>query len=146
MEQIHLFLYDILIGDIMKTKILYLHKLLLIISLNLFFGVFFVCSLHAANSGQKQAPLLDEIHAGKNIACADCHGNEGQRSVVAMITCLDCHDTTELAEATAEGQPTNPHENRHYSTEADCNLCHHQHKKSENFCLPCHNRFDFIVP
>jgi hypothetical protein len=46
----------------------------------------------------------------------------------------------------SNAKPRNPHENRHYGTEADCNLCHHQHKKSENFCLPCHQRFDFVVP
>jgi len=146
MEQVHLFLYDILIGDIMRTKIVYLHKLLLVISLNLLVGVFFACTLHGASSGMAQAPLLDEIHAEKGIACADCHTNGGQRSAVPMITCLDCHDTSELADSTAESHPSNPHKNRHYSTEADCNLCHHQHKKSENFCLPCHGTFDFVVP
>lgn len=130
----------------MKTKILHLNKLLFMISLTFFLGVFFVCSLQAATSEKKQTALLDELHADKGIACADCHGNEGQRDAVAMLTCLECHNTAELAEATAEVKPTNPHKNRHYSTEADCNLCHSQHKKSENFCLPCHASFDFIVP
>lgn len=64
----------------------------------------------------------------------------------SMLTCLECHDTDELAEATAELKPTNPLKNRHYDTGADCNLCHHQHRASVNFCLPCHVRFDFDVP
>jgi uncharacterized paraquat-inducible protein A len=27
-----------------------------------------------------------------------------------------------------------------------CNLCHHQHEKSENYCAQCHSNFDFKVP
>ena len=39
-------------------------------------------------------------------------------------------------------KPLNPHENRHYGTEADCGLCHRQHEKSVNFWLECQPRFD----
>jgi hypothetical protein len=56
-------------------------------------------------------------------------------------TCLSCHgegDSKALAAKTAKVKPLNPHENRHYGTEADCGLCHRQHEKSVNFCLDCH--------
>lgn len=89
---------------------------------------------------------LDAYHAENGITCADCHSNESKREAVGMLKCMECHDLEELAEATAEIQPTNPHNNRHYSIQTDCNYCHHQHQKSENFCLPCHARFEFDVP
>lgn len=89
---------------------------------------------------------LDEYHAGNGVACADCHGDTKERQPVPMVKCLECHDTEELAKTTSNVTPTNPHKNRHYSTEADCNLCHHQHRRSENFCLPCHTRFTLDTP
>ncbi|GLH72785.1 hypothetical protein GETHLI_12870 [Geothrix limicola] len=86
-------------------------------------------------------------HATQGITCAQCHGKAAKKSVVAMQQCLGCHgDTKELAARTAQVKPTNPHENRHFGTEADCNRCHHEHATSENLCLPCHLRFGFKVP
>ena len=90
---------------------------------------------------------LGKLHAASGIKCANCHGDTKQPQPVPMIKCLSCHgDTKALAQKTANVKPVNPHESRHYGTEADCNLCHHQHKKSENFCYDCHNRFNFTVP
>ena len=62
--------------------------------------------------------------------------------------CLSCHgdgDSKALAAKTAGVKPVNPHETRHYGTEADCGLCHRQHENSVNFCLDCHPRFQFKV-
>jgi hypothetical protein len=132
------------LGEIMKSKTI--QKVLFPIVFTILFGSSFTCGINAESMAKKQTVLLDVFHANNDVTCADCHGDDEQRKVVPMIKCKECHDTTELAEKTAHGKPTNPHKNRHYSTEADCNLCHHQHKKSNNFCLPCHNRFDFIVP
>ncbi len=89
---------------------------------------------------------LDQAHFSKGVTCNDCHGEQAQRAPVPMIKCLECHDTKDVAEATAKLQPSNPHNNRHYGTETNCNYCHHQHQKSENFCTPCHLRFTFDVP
>lgn len=101
----------------------------------------------AANSANMPQGELGKLHAEKGVQCADCHGRDEKPQAASMLKCLDCHgETSKLAEATANVKPNNPHENRHYGTEADCNLCHHQHKKSENFCLPCHPRFAFNVP
>lgn len=126
----------------MNTITLKKYKFLFAIGLTLFLGGIFSGSLYAA----EKTGLLDAYHAENGIACADCHENEMKREAVSMVKCLECHDVDELAESTADLKPTNPHLNRHYNTGADCNLCHHQHRKSENFCLPCHARFDFMVP
>lgn len=133
-----------MIGEIMKDKILY--KFLFAVTFTLLLGGIFANGVYAASTAKKHVGALDEFHAKTDVQCADCHGDESQRAAVPMVKCLECHDTTELSKKTAAVKPTNPHNNRHYSTEADCNLCHHQHKKSENFCLPCHGRFDFVVP
>lgn len=85
---------------------------------------------------------LWHLHGLQGIQCGECHQG-GQE--VTMVKCLTCHDTKAVAEKTADLKPTNPHNSRHYGTEADCNLCHHQHKASENHCASCH-KFDFKVP
>jgi hypothetical protein len=42
-------------------------------------------------------------------------------------------------------KPTNPHTSPHYGTDLDCNLCHHQHAASEDYCAYCHD-YDFKTP
>ena len=130
----------------MKTETLHINKILFAIAFTALLGCIFASGVYAAKTAKKQVGQLDEIHASNDVSCADCHGDENQRKAVPMVKCVECHDTAELAKNTADTKPTNPHKNRHYSTEADCNLCHHQHKKSENFCLPCHDRFVFVTP
>ncbi len=129
----------------MKNKTL--QKFLLAISLSMFLGGFLAGAVCAANTPKMENGELGKLHAGQGVECAQCHGKVKKPEPVSMEKCLSCHgETIKLAEKTANVKPHNPHENRHYGTEADCNLCHHQHKKSENFCLPCHQRFDFVVP
>jgi hypothetical protein len=135
-----------LMGEIMKTNTTYFYKFMCALALSVLFVGFTANGIFAAKTKKTDAVLLDEFHATTGVTCADCHGADNARTAVTIATCIECHDTTELAEKTGEGNPTNPHKNRHYNTEADCNLCHHQHKKSENFCLPCHDKFDFVVP
>jgi hypothetical protein len=50
-----------------------------------------------------------------------------------------------VSEKTSKMKPTNPHNSPHYGKKADCNLCHHQHEASENYCSTCH-KFEFKVP
>lgn len=121
--------------------------ILFAIALTMFLCGLCTASSHAAAAAQTEGRDLGTLHAAADVACAECHGETEKTAEVSMMRCLECHgETTELAERTADVKPVNPHQNRHYGTEADCNLCHHQHKKSENFCFPCHNRFDFMVP
>lgn len=122
-------------------KTLYMDKFVFALALTLL-----LVGASASVAFAADAVQLDQFHAGKGVSCADCHGDNNQRVAVPMIKCLECHDTKEVAEATADLKPANPHNNRHYGTETNCNYCHHQHQKSENFCIPCHLRFDFVVP
>lgn len=102
--------------------------------------------LGAAETAPKAKAARTSKHADKGITCVDCHGKAAKKEAVPMRKCLSCHgDTQELAAKTAKVKPTNPHENRHFGTEADCNRCHHEHAVSENLCLPCH-KFAFKVP
>ena len=101
----------------------------------------------AAQAAEVKGGELGKLHTSMGVTCAQCHENATKPEPVTMEKCLSCHgDTQKLAKKTANVKPRNPHDSRHYGTEADCNLCHHQHRKSENFCLPCHQRFDFVVP
>ncbi len=91
---------------------------------------------------------LGQIHNAEGIKCAACHGKARKSEPVAQEKCLECHgngDSKALAAKTAEAKPLNPHESRHYGTQAECVLCHRQHEPSVNFCLDCHPRFDFKV-
>jgi hypothetical protein len=100
-----------------------------------------------AGAAELKGGDLGKLHARMGVECPQCHVNAKKPEPVTMEKCLSCHgDTQKLAAKTAKVTPRNPHVSGHYGTEADCNLCHHQHRKSENFCLPCHGRFNFIVP
>ena len=122
-------------------------KIMFVMSLVTFLGCLLAGGASAAATAKGKDGNLGKLHASMGITCAQCHENVKKPTAVPMGKCVSCHGPTEkLAAKTANIKPRNPHENRHYGTEADCNLCHHQHKKSENFCLPCHQRFDFVVP
>ena len=115
-------------------------------SITLFLTLVLAGAGHAATAAKAGEGVLGRLHAASGVKCAACHENVKKPLAVSMEKCLTCHgDTKTLAEKTANVKPLNPHESRHYGTEADCNICHHQHRKSENFCLDCHNRFDFKV-
>ncbi|WOT03766.1 cytochrome c3 family protein [Shewanella youngdeokensis] len=116
-------------------KKLRLHNIILSLALS-----FFVSGAMAEDS-----KLLDETHAAMGITCNDCHVTD-KREPVKMNVCTECHDTKGLAADTKDVQPTNPHDNRHFSTETDCMKCHNQHKESENYCIGCHERFNFVTP
>lgn len=89
---------------------------------------------------------LGHIHQLAGTTCIKCHGKTKAREMVEMVKCVDCHGSSDkLAERTANVKPANPHTSPHYGTGLDCNVCHHQHTKSENYCSQCH-KFDFMVP
>ncbi len=92
------------------------------------------------------------LHQLAGVTCADCHGSSGASGsklkpvAVEMDKCLTCHGSgAKVAAMTAHVKPQNPHVSAHYNTDLDCNVCHHQHTKSENFCVECH-KFEFKVP
>jgi hypothetical protein len=85
-------------------------------------------------------------HQLAGVNCEKCHGKIKKPEVLTIDQCVTCHGSTdELAEKTKDVKPANPHTSPHYGTTLDCNLCHHQHTKSENYCSSCH-KFDFKVP
>jgi hypothetical protein len=117
-----------------------------LVPLGLVLSVVFAAHAFAANTAKFTDGDLGKLHAASGVKCAQCHENVKKPEGVSMEKCLTCHgDSKALAARTANAKPRNPHESRHYGTEADCNLCHHQHRKSENFCLQCH-KFNFQVP
>jgi hypothetical protein len=88
---------------------------------------------------------LSHVHQLSGAACSKCHADPKQPEPVAFAECLTCHSAENVSAATAEIKPTDPHSSPHFGKSADCNLCHHQHEKSENYCSQCHN-FKFDVP
>lgn len=85
-------------------------------------------------------------HILADVHCVKCHGKTKTPEALTMEQCVACHGpTAKLAEKTKDVKPNNPHTSPHYGTDLDCNLCHHQHAKSENYCAQCH-KFDFKTP
>jgi hypothetical protein len=86
------------------------------------------------------------LHQLRGVTCIKCHGPVKEPQALKMDQCVACHGSTEkLAEKTAKVKPSNPHTSPHYGTTLDCNFCHKQHEKSENFCAQCH-QFQYTVP
>lgn len=89
-------------------------------------------------------PLSHKHHlSGAN--CVQCHGKSKKKEPVAAEVCHTCHEPEQLARKTSGIKPQNPHTSKHYGTSLDCNNCHHQHEKSEDFCIQCHS-FNFKLP
>jgi hypothetical protein len=102
---------------------------------------------HEKKGSQKLEGKLpaSHMHGLNGVTCAKCHGKTKKPSEVEMGQCTACHDAEKMALKTSDVKPANPHTSPHYGTGLDCNLCHHQHRKSENYCAQCH-KFDFTVP
>ncbi|HOJ43541.1 MAG TPA: cytochrome c3 family protein [Syntrophorhabdaceae bacterium] len=103
------------------------------------------CHKRSENTGLQTKLTASHFHTLSEINCEACHGKTKKRKPVEFNKCIKCHNPDKLVEITAQVQPENPHTSPHYGKELDCNLCHHQHKKSENFCNQCH-KYNFIVP
>lgn len=88
---------------------------------------------------------LAHTHQLSGVTCKSCHANPRKAEPAKAQACLGCHTGEAIFAATAAVKPRNPHGSPHYGKEADCNLCHHQHETSENFCSQCH-KFEFKVP
>ena len=88
---------------------------------------------------------LSHAHQLAGVTCKSCHDNPRKAEAAKATKCLTCHTGEAIFAATAQVKPTNPHGSPHYGKESDCNLSHHQHEKSENYCSQCH-KFEFKVP
>lgn len=88
---------------------------------------------------------LSHKHQLLGITCVKCHGKAKKQEPVPAEVCQSCHEPEKLAARTSGLKPQNPHTSKHYGTSLDCNNCHHQHSKSEDFCIQCHS-FNFKLP
>ena len=87
--------------------------------------------------------FLVDRHRNKGISCNGCHEENPPGKEPSIQTCLACHgDYSSLAKST-EKLKVNPHGS--HDGDLPCNLCHHSHKKSEDYCIKCHV-FDYEVP
>jgi hypothetical protein len=93
--------------------------------------------LTAGNGPTKVTSSKHQQKAG--MECTDCHEGSPPKPLSSK-DCLSCHESFEaVAAATANSKP-NPHDSPHYGKALDCELCHHEHTASENFCAQCHDR------
>lgn len=93
----------------------------------------------------EQKMSLGHVHLLSEISCEDCHLSMENPAPLSSEDCFKCHGSArEVADLTIDLDP-NPHNSIHYETDLDCDLCHHQHEPSENFCSQCHDS-EFKVP
>ena len=78
--------------------------------------------------------------------CAMCH-KDGFKPVQSE-TCRTCHADVNKGDYLDKNNNANPHVSIHYLPETvDCNLCHREHGKSQNYCQACHaDGLGFKVP
>ncbi len=87
--------------------------------------------------------FLADKHRNRGIPCNGCHEENPPGKEPSFQKCLACHgDYSSVAQLT-EKLKVNPHAS--HDGDLSCNLCHHAHKKSEDYCIKCHV-FDYEVP
>jgi hypothetical protein len=103
---------------------------------------------HAPGTSHELSGHMPLFHAHllSGLTCASCHADQKAPKPTEADVCMGCHDPEKVSTTTAAMKPANPHNSPHYGNKADCNLCHHQHEKSENYCAQCHSNFNFKVP
>ncbi len=103
-------------------------------------------SCHAKGTREFWTKLpLGHIHGLNGVGCRECHEATGDPKPVETKKCLGCHGGIEKVAALTAKLDPDPHKSPHYGTELDCELCHHQHAKSDNFCSQCHS-WELRVP
>ena len=92
------------------------------------------------------APAAMPTSVKHKLDCAMCH-QDGFKPVEAD-KCLTCHADIRKGEPILANNKANPHVSIHYMSETiDCNLCHREHTKSQNYCQACHaDGLGFKVP
>lgn len=88
---------------------------------------------------------LSHLHYLRGVSCDQCHEKEKAPEFVGTQKCYTCHGNGDDVAGLTQAKDPNPHNSLHYGTSLDCDLCHHFHRKSENYCNQCHE-FKFIVP
>lgn len=102
------------------------------------------CHDSPTKSLRKKLPL-SHTHLLAGNTCQDCHGNAQAPAALASDQCLSCHGSREAVVKLTKHLPHNPHTSPHYGPDLDCDACHRQHARSENFCAECHH-WEMSVP
>lgn len=95
------------------------------------------CHKPGAGSLRTKLPLA-HLHLLNDMTCRDCHDAKGAPQAITAEQCLACHGSYDEVALKTAGSDPDPHNSPHYGKEQDCDLCHHQHEASENFCSQCH--------
>lgn len=130
---------------IVKIKMITVKKVFLLLVTG---SIMFAFSYNYFSLGWAGQPLfLIDKHKKAGVACKDCHKESSSQKQVPMAVCYQCHgEQIKLAERTQKVIP-NPH-NSHIDAlmgDLKCELCHHVHKPSEDYCGKCHD-YGFMVP
>jgi hypothetical protein len=104
-----------------------------------------ICLTLLSTTSSGTGPVKTSKHKKyAELTCNDCH-LKTKPEPLTTEQCLSCHGSLEkVAEATKDLDP-DPHNSPHYGPELDCDLCHHEHSVSENFCAQCHE-WELTVP
>jgi hypothetical protein len=87
---------------------------------------------------------LGHFHRLSGISCSSCHETaQPVKGAPDTQKCVSCHPEYKKGPLQANSDLQNPHDS--HMGDLDCSLCHHQHKKSENFCSTCHY-WKYVVP
>jgi hypothetical protein len=98
----------------------------------------------AVKKSETGKPFLSKHKTHAELTCDDCHLNKPPKQLTTE-QCFSCHGSfEEVAETTKDSDP-DPHNSPHYGSTLDCDLCHHEHSVSENFCTQCHD-WELKVP
>jgi Cytochrome c3 len=119
----------------------------LLIVVCLFIGLAAMTVAGPARSAGPADALLADKHQKANVNCQGCHEESPPAKLVPTAACMKCHgEMAKLISKTSKLAP-NPHASPHEApAETKCETCHHVHKKSENYCVKCHEEFVFKVP
>jgi hypothetical protein len=111
---------------------------ILVISISLFNSFYSTFSfLEAAPS------FLADKHKIAGVSCEDCHKENPPKEQVPTPVCNRCHGNQEKIAEMSRNIVPNPHDS--HLGNLKCELCHHAHRPSENYCSTCHE-FDYKVP
>ncbi len=104
-----------------------------------FLPVVLICLIMSVGASEKKKALPRDHHEAAGITCGECHSEEPAEEAVATPVCLSCHkDYARPDEDMVNGKP-NPHTAHPNQGFGQCNVCHHEHKASEDGCKPCHD-------
>jgi hypothetical protein len=96
------------------------------------------------NDSETGKPFLSKHKKYAELTCKDCHPAPTPERL-RTEQCLSCHGSLEEVAGATKNSDPDPHNSPHYGPGLDCDLCHHEHSVSENFCSQCHE-WELIVP